>query len=95
VAVIEQGPDDTKVALQGVPTPPGWDSVQTPSVVETKVTGKPEEADGDKTIGDTDADCVPGLLKVMDCGLIGVTELEAAEGTLVRAEALVAVTVKV
>ena len=66
--------------------------VQTPVVVEANVTGRPELLVAVR-VGVVPKFWVPGLLKVMVCGALGVACTELAEATLVPT-ALVAVTVK-
>lgn len=67
--------------------------VQTDVVDDVKVGVKLEVAVA-VSVGDVPKFCAPGLVKVIVCGPIGVTELEAADAEPVPAE-LVAVTEKV
>ena len=73
--------------------PPPLVMVQTPVVVEVKVTARAEEAVA-VSVGDVPKFCVPGLLNVIVCVAWGVTEPEAAEALPVPTE-FVAVTAKV
>jgi hypothetical protein len=85
--LIVQVPVLTKVSAPPLVT------VQTPVVLEEKVTVSPEEAVA-ASVGVVPKFCVPGLLNVIVCGARGVTEPEAAEALPVPAE-FVAVTLKV
>ena len=67
--------------------------VHTPVVDEVNVTVSPE-SDVAVRVGLVPKFCVPGLVKVIVCAALGVTELDAAEAAPVPAE-FVAVTVKV
>jgi hypothetical protein len=68
-------------------------TVQTPVVVEVKVTGKVELALAVK-VGVVPKVCTPGGLKVMLCAALGVTAVDAVDAEPEPAEFL-AVTVKV
>jgi hypothetical protein len=67
--------------------------VQTPVVEDVNV-GVKLESEVALSVGVVPKFCAPGLEKVIVCGAIGVTELDAAEAEPVPAE-LVAVTEKV
>ena len=67
--------------------------VHTPVVLEVKLTLRPE-SEVAVSVGVVPKFCAPGLAKVMVCGALGVTLLDAADAAPVPT-ALVAVTVKV
>ena len=79
-------------AVTNVNAPPEV-TVQTPVVVEEKVTAKVELAVAVK-VGVVPKVCAPGGLKVMVCGALGVTAEDAVDAEPGPAEFL-AVTVKV
>jgi hypothetical protein len=87
-----QVPTVTKVSL------PAEVTVHTGVVADVKLTGRPELAVA-VSCGAVPKVCVPGLLKVIDCGVTpGRIVLDTADGTLVNAVGvalLVAVTVNV
>ena len=85
--MIVQVPADRKVSA------PPEVTVQTPVVLEVKVTVSPESEVADR-VGAVPKFCAPGLLNVMVCGDAGVIELLAPEAGPVP-ELLVAVTVNV
>ena len=68
-------------------------TVQTPLVLELKLTVRPESAVA-LNVGVVPKFCDPGLVKVIVWFALGVTAFDAAEATLLPM-ALVAVTVKV